>query len=63
MKDNLATLIWKKGIEEKIKAKYDKRIDYLVGCNNELMKELEEYESILGQIESFKVEMEKKDPG
>ena len=32
-------------IEERVTAKYLKRIDYLVGANNELMKELEQCES------------------
>lgn len=52
--DELAILIWNKGIEEKIKAKYEKRIDHLVGCNNELIQELEQYETAWGQVESFK---------
>ena len=34
-------------IEEEIHAKYSKRIDYLVGANNELMKELKGLESEL----------------
>ena len=33
-------------IEERVTAKYLKRIDYLVGANNELMKELEQYEKV-----------------
>ena len=44
----LAELVYIKAIEEKIEkrvaAKYEQRIDYLVGANNELMKELEQYE-------------------
>jgi hypothetical protein len=36
----------RKEIEERIKSKYLKRIDYLVGANNELMKELEQYERV-----------------
>ncbi len=32
-------------IEERVTAKYLKRIDYLVEANNELMKELEQCES------------------
>ena len=52
MKDpntHLATVLYihsmKKQIEKEVKAKYLKRIDYLVGANNELMKELERCES------------------
>ena len=35
----------KKQIEKETEDKYSKRIDYLVGANNELMKELEQCES------------------
>ncbi len=46
----LAELCYVKAIreetEKRITAKYLKRIDYLVGCNNELMKELEQYEKV-----------------
>ena len=42
----LATLVYYKGLEEKMKEKYLKRIEYLVGANNELMKELEQYERV-----------------
>ena len=42
----LATLVYYKGLEEKMKEKYLKRIEYLVGANNELMKELEQYEKV-----------------
>ena len=46
----LAELVYNKAIrediEKRITAKYEKRIDYLVGANNELMKELEQYENI-----------------
>ena len=34
----------KKQIEKEVKDKYSKRIEYLVGANNELMKELEQCE-------------------
>ena len=34
----------RKQIEEEVKSKYLKRIDYLVNANNELMKELEQCE-------------------
>ena len=37
-------LAMRKQIEKEIEDKYSKRIDYLVGANNELMKELEECE-------------------
>ena len=36
----------KENIEKEITAKYEKRINYLVGANNELMKELEQYERV-----------------
>ena len=44
----LATLVYihamKKQIEERVEAKYLKRIEYLVNANNELMYELEQCE-------------------
>jgi hypothetical protein len=44
----LAELVYIKAIEEQIHkrvtARYEQRIDYLIGANNELMKELEQYE-------------------
>ena len=50
----LAALVYdkalRKQIEERVKSKYLKRIEYLVGANNELMKELEQYETI-GMVE------------
>ena len=36
----------RKEIEERIKSKYEKRIEYLVGANNELMRELEQWERV-----------------
>ena len=36
----------KEDIEKRITAKYEKRINYLVEANNELMKELEQYEKV-----------------
>ena len=42
----LAMLVYYKGLEEKMKEKYLKRIEYLVEANNELMKELEQYEKV-----------------
>ena len=45
----LATLVYiralKEQIEKEVKSKYLKRIDYLVGANNELMNELEHWEN------------------
>ena len=38
-------LAMRKQIEKEVEDKYSKRIDYLVGANNELMKELEQCES------------------
>ena len=46
----LAELVYNKAIREDIEkrrtAKYEKRINYLVEANNELMKELEQYENV-----------------
>ena len=46
----LAVLVYDKALREqigeRIKSKYIKRIEYLVGANNELMKELEQYERV-----------------
>jgi hypothetical protein len=48
--DPLAELVYikaiKEQIEERLTSKYLKRIDYLVGANNELMKELEQWERV-----------------
>jgi len=48
--DNLATLVYNKGLRAQIKehyrAKYEQRINYLVGANNELMRELEQWERV-----------------
>jgi len=48
--NNLAHLVYDKGlraqIKEHYKSKYEKRINYLVSANNELMKELEQYEKV-----------------
>ena len=47
---SLAELVYNKAIreeiEERVASKYLKRIDYLVNANNELMKELEQYERV-----------------
>ena len=52
---HLATLVYdiglKKQIEERVEAKYLKRIEYLVNANNELMYELEQCESELVTVE------------
>ena len=46
----LAHLVYDKGlraqIKEHYKFKYEKRINYLVGANNELMRELEQWEKV-----------------
>ena len=46
----LARLVYDKGLATKLKeyykSKYEKRIDHLVGANNELMKELEQWERV-----------------
>jgi SH3-like domain-containing protein len=46
----LAELVYVKDIKEQIHkrvtAKYEQRIDHLVGANNELMKELEQWERV-----------------
>ena len=48
--DNLALLVYNKAlraqIKEHYKAKYEQRINYLVGANNELMQELEQWERV-----------------
>ena len=48
--DNLAHLVYIKGLRAQIKehyrAKYEQRINYLVGANNELMRELEQWERV-----------------
>ena len=48
--ERLAHLVYEKGlvtsIKEHYRSKYEKRINYLVGANNELMKELEQYEKV-----------------
>ena len=57
--NHLAALVYIKAIKEQIgkeveskfKAKYLKRIEHLVGANNELMKELERCESEIVTVE------------
>jgi len=41
----------KKQIEKEVESRYTKRIDYLVGANNELMKELEQWERVGTRLE------------
>ena len=45
----LASLVYihamRKQIEKEVESRYTKRIDYLVGANNELMNELEHWEN------------------
>jgi len=41
----------RKQIEERVESKYSKRIEHLVGANNELMNELEQCESELITVE------------
>ena len=61
---HLAALVYakalKKQIEERVTAKYLKRIDHLVNANNELMNELEQRELELVTIESELVTVEKE---
>ena len=61
---HLATLVYdiglKKQIEERVEAKYSKRIEYLVNANNELMYELEQRELELVTIESELITVEKE---
>ena len=46
---HLAALVYdialRKQIEKEVESRYTKRIDYLVGANNELMQELEHWEN------------------
>ena len=48
-KNRLAALVYEEGLREKLKedirSSYVKRIDYLIGANNELMRELERCEA------------------
>jgi len=52
---HLAALVYdiglRKQVEERVKSKYLKRIDYLVEANNELMNELEMCESEIITVE------------
>ena len=57
---SLAELCYNKAIreeiEEKVASKYLKRIDYLVGANNELMKELEHWENEIITVSKERIE-------
>ena len=46
----------RKQIEEEVKSKYLKRIEYLVGANNELMKELEHWENEIITVSKERIE-------
>ena len=54
--NNLALLVYIKGlraqIKEHYKSKYESRIKHLVNFNNQLMKELEQYDDSLSPEES-----------
>ena len=55
MEKRLAQLVYEKGLRQAIKeyyrSKYEKRIDHLVSFNNQLMKELEQYDDSLSPEE------------
>ena len=61
---HLAALVYdrglKKQIEDRVEAKYAKRVEYLVNANNELMYELEQRELELVAVESELVTVEKE---
>ena len=46
----------RKQIEEEVESKYLKRINYLVGANNELMKELEHWENEIITVSKERIE-------
>ena len=56
----LATLVYvlamRKEIEKEVESRYTKRIEYLVGANNELMKELEHWENEIITVSKESVE-------
>ena len=47
---SIYVLAMRQKIEEELKSKYSKRIDYLVGANNELARELERCEKERAQM-------------
>ena len=56
----LATLVYvlamRKEIEKEVESRYTKRIEYLVGANNELMQELEHWENEIITVSKESVE-------
>ena len=56
-------LALRKQIEEEVKARYLKRIDYLVNANNELMQELEHWENEIITVSKESVEEEEYEEG
>ena len=56
----LATLVYvlamRKEIEKEVESRYTKRIEYLVGANNELMKELEHWENEIITVSKERIE-------
>ena len=44
-KNRLAALVYEEGLKEKIRSSYIKRIEHLIGANNELMRELDRCEA------------------
>ena len=49
-------LAMRKQIEEEVESRYTKRIEYLVGANNELMKELEHWENEIITVSKERIE-------
>jgi len=54
----LAVLVYVQAMKKQIEAKYLKRIEYLVGANNELMKELEQCESEIITVSKESVQLD-----
>ena len=56
----LATLVYvlamRKEIEKEVESRYTKRIEYLVGANNELMQELEHWENEIITVSKERIE-------
>ena len=46
----------RKQIEKEVESRYTKRIEYLVGANNELMKELEHWENEIITVSKERIE-------
>ena len=49
-------LAMRKEIEKEVESRYTKRINYLVGANNELMKELEHWENEIITVSKERIE-------